>query len=237
LSGFTVPDTVHAAEDSNGCLVLLNQATGRWHKLNRTGTEAFQALRSAADVDHVVEVLLDRHPDVPEARIRHDVEQLVATLVDRGLLVLAADFRRNAAAVLMTPPEPGGPVTVRQRLAALLGFVVALVLLRLPFRIATAAVTRLRRTFARRNASAGEARVVLSAAYRVSRFYPGRVACLELSLAAVLTAALLGRRIDWCCGTAVDPQTFHAWIEVDGVPVTGPADDPIPPTYRKVLAV
>jgi Transglutaminase-like superfamily len=34
--------------------------------------------------------------------------------------------------------------------------------------------------------------------------------------------------VDWCFGTAVDPQTFHTWIEVDGVPVTDPTKDPIP---------
>jgi hypothetical protein len=237
LNEFTIPKTVHAAEDSNGDLVLLNEATGRWHKLNRTGTDVFQALKSGVDVEEVVVSLIDRHPDVPAESIRRDVELLLGTLVERGLLVLAEDFRRSAAAVLMTPSTSRRPITRRQRLATTAGFVMAVVLLRLPFRIATTTIIRLRRLLVRRNASVSEARAILSAAHRVSRNYPGRVACLELSLTAVLAAALSNLRIDWCLGTAVDPQTFHAWIEVGGEPVTDPSDDPIPPTYRKVLTV
>lgn len=237
MTGFVVPDTVHATEDGNGDLVLLNRVTGRWHKLNGTGADVFRALRSAADAEQAIHVLTDRHPDVPADRIRADVEHLLAGLVARGLLVLADDVRRGAAAVLMASPAPSRGHGVRHRVTAAFAFVLALVLLRLPFRITTAAVPRFRAALAHRNASTVEALSVLSAVYRVSRFYPGRVACLEVSLTAVLAAALLGRRIDWCFGTAVDPQTFHAWIEVDGEPVTDPAEDPIPPTYRRVLLV
>jgi hypothetical protein len=232
-----VPDSVHAVEDGNGDLVLLNQATGRWHKLNRTGADMFRALRTTAAVEHAVDVLAGHHPDIPAERIRRDVEHLVAALVERGLLVLPGSVRRSAAAMLMTPPEPTRALGVRQRVAATVAFLMALVLLRLPFRITTGAVARFRRALARQDASVDEALSALSAAYRVSRGYPGRVACLETSLTAVLTAAIRGRRIDWCFGTAVDPQTFHAWIEVDGEPVTDPAEDPIPPTYRRVLLV
>lgn len=237
MTGFAVPDTVHAAEDGNGDLVLLNRATGRWHKLNRTGTDVFQVLRSAADVEQAVGVLTDRHPDVPENRIREDVERLLAGLVERGLLVLVDDVRRSPAAVLMTPAVPRRAISVRERVTGTVAFVTAMVLLRLPFRITTAVVTRLRRVLARREATTDEAHAALAAAYRVSRFYPGRVACLEVSLTAVLTAALWGCRVDWCFGTAVDPQTFHAWVEVDGTPVTDADEDPIPPTYRRVLVV
>ncbi|MBP2323008.1 hypothetical protein JOF56_003393 [Kibdelosporangium banguiense] len=237
MNEFTVPDSVHAAEDSNGDLVLLNQATGRWHKLNRTGTDVFLALRSDVGLDEAVEALIHRHPDIPAERIRQDVDRLVGTLVERGLLVLADDFKRSAAAVLMTPAKPGRPITAGQWVITMAGFVLAVVLLRLPFRIVTTSVIRLRRLLLRRNASVDEARSILAAAHRVSTYYPGRVACLELSLTAVLAGALSGLGIDWCLGTAVDPQTFHAWIEVEGEPVTDPSDDPIPPTYRKVLTV
>ncbi|TCO57959.1 lasso peptide biosynthesis B2 protein [Actinocrispum wychmicini] len=232
-----MPSTVHAATDGNGDLVLLNQVTGHWHKLNRTGTDFFHALSSSVDLDEAVNVLADRHPHIPAERIRHDVEQLVRALVARGLLVLAEDLKRSAAAVLMTAQKPTGRITSGQRAAALVAFLIALVLLRLPFRIATNTVIRLRKTLAHKDATVPEAESALSAAHRITRAYPGRVACLELSLTAVLTAALQRHRVDWCFGTAVDPQTFHAWIEVRGEPVTDPLDAPIPPTYRKVLTV
>ena len=159
----------------------------------------------------------------------------MATLVERGLLVLPDGVRRRAAAVSMIPPETSRTVAVRHRVVAAVAFLLALVLLRLPFRVTTSAVSRFRRVLARRDASVDDALSALSAAYRVSRLYPGRVACLETSLTAVLAGALLGCRIDWCFGTAVDLQTFHAWIEVAGEPVTDPAEDPIPPTYKRVL--
>ncbi|GAB3456325.1 lasso peptide biosynthesis B2 protein [Actinophytocola sediminis] len=238
MTGFAVPATVHAAADGHGDLVLLNRATGRWHKLNRTGSAFFQVLRAGADLEQAVTALTERHPDVPADRIRADLEDLVATLVERGLLVPAqGGGRRSPAAVLMTSPTasraPGGA----HRVAVVAAFLLALVLLRLPFRTSTAAVARFRGRFASRNATTDEAHAALSAAYWVSRFYPGRAACLEVSLTAVLTAALWGLRVDWCFGTAVDPQTFHAWIEVAGEPVTDDTEDPIPPTYRRVLLV
>ncbi|OLF11559.1 hypothetical protein BLA60_11430 [Actinophytocola xinjiangensis] len=241
MSGFAVPEAVHAAPDSNGDLVLLNGATGRWHKLNRTGRAFFEAVRAGATIDQAVATLTARHPTVPATRIRADVERLVATLVARGLLTLSVDDAdtgpRNPAAVAMTAPAATPAPVASRRLAAIVAFVLALVLLRLPFRVTTPTVARLRRWLAHRPATPGEAGAALSATYWVSRSYPGRVACLEVSLTAVLTAALCGHAVDWCFGTAVDPQTFHAWIEVDGVPVTDATEDPIPPTYRRVLAV
>lgn len=62
---FSVSDAVHAARDGNGDLVLLNQATGNWHKLNRTGTAFFEVLRSGADVEQAVTVLAERHSHIP----------------------------------------------------------------------------------------------------------------------------------------------------------------------------
>jgi Transglutaminase-like superfamily/Coenzyme PQQ synthesis protein D (PqqD) len=232
-----VPETVHAAPDGNGDLVLINQATGRWHKLNRTGSALYDVLRAGADLEQAVTALTERHPAIPADRIRGDVELLVATLVERGLLVLSDDTRRSASAVLMTAPDAGRAPRARHRVMAVVAFTLALVLLRLPFRVTTPVVTRLRGRLARRKATESEALAALAAAYWVSRSYPGRAACLEVSLTAVLTAALRGLRVDWCFGTAVDPQTFHAWIEVDGVPVTDASEDPIPPTYRRVLTV
>ncbi|MFD1047277.1 lasso peptide biosynthesis protein [Kibdelosporangium lantanae] len=46
-----------------------------------------------------------------------------------------------------------------------------------------------------------------------------------------------GHRIDWCFGFAFDPRTFHAWIAVNGQPVTDNADDPVRSTYQQVLTV
>lgn len=45
------------------------------------------------------------------------------------------------------------------------------------------------------------------------KFYPGRVACLEVSIAACLLGALRGNMPVWCVGPKFRPLTHHAWVE------------------------
>lgn len=228
-----VPASVRAVPDEEGRLVLLDSATGRWFVLNRSGAAFYEELRSAADIDKAADALVARYPAVPADRIRRDVDELVSALVARGLVELPGAAGRHAAGVLMAVPADEAPAGRRWRLVAPFAFLLALLLLRLPFRTTAALVSRLKR--AKPEASTADARSALSAARRASRWYPGRVACVELSLTAVLTAAFLGVRADWCFGFTVDPYSFHAWIEVGGEPVTHPADEPVPPTYRRVF--
>lgn len=48
-----------------------------------------------------------------------------------------------------------------------------------------------------------------------ARWFPGRAACLERSIAAVLAAAIYRRRsLDLCIGARLDPYASHAWVEV-----------------------
>jgi hypothetical protein len=66
---------------------------------------------------------------------------------------------------------------------------------------------------------------------RLARGLPSRVACLEESVAATVSLALLGKSVTWCHGVAPDPFTFHAWVCTDiaddgtsgvGVPIAEP---------------
>lgn len=228
-----VPATVHTVLDDAGRLVLLDTATGRWFVLNRTGAAFYEELRRTTDLDQAADALATRYGTVPAEKIREDIDELVSALVQRGLVELPDRAERHASAVLMALRDDDEPIGGRWRLAAPVAFALALVLLRLPFRISAAIVARLKRN--KREASPGDVLTALSAARWAGRWYPGRVACLELSLAAVLTAAFLGSRADWCFGFTADPYSFHAWVEVAEVPVTHPADEPIPPTYRRVF--
>lgn len=62
------------------------------------------------------------------------------------------------------------------------------------------------------------------------RWWPGRIACLETSLATVVAAALTGRRARWVLGARFQPHAAHAWAEVPGSAVgrdeQGTADRP-----------
>ncbi|WP_246292910.1 lasso peptide biosynthesis B2 protein [Lentzea indica] len=221
------------AED-DGSVILLNVTSGQWHKLNRTGNELFSAIR-AHGVDAAVEVFASRYPEVPQGQIRLDAEKLLSALVERGLL--EPDNLERGSGGVPIALAPRSPVSLKPKLMAAVALPLALLLLRLPFRMTVKAFKFVKRGLAKRTATKPEALQALAAAKRVSRFHPGRVACLELSLTAALTAAFRGGSVQWCLGVATDPQSFHAWIEADGEPVTDPFDDPIPPTYQRVLAV
>ncbi|SFR20538.1 Transglutaminase-like superfamily protein [Lentzea waywayandensis] len=234
MTHFVVPDSVHTTSEDDGGLVLLNVATGQWHKLNRTGNELCSEI-CAGGLDVAVEVFTSRYPRESPEGIRVHAEELLSALVERGLLEPGGLARGSGGVPIALAPRT--PVALRPLLVAAVALPLALVLLRLPFRVTVKGFKLVKRGRARRTATRTEALQALAAAKRVSRFHLGRVACLELSLTAALTAALRGGSVQWCLGVASDPQSFHAWIEADGEPVTDPYDDPIPLTYQRVLAV
>lgn len=238
MTRFVIPDGVHTERAADGRLVLLNGNTGHWHALNRTGADIYEELVRASDLDHIVDRLAQRYHAVPENRIRDDVKRVTADLVRQGLLrpVEPGHVRRHGA-VLMAAPGASATEPRRRRVLTVVAFVLALVLLRLPFRMTTSVLRVLKRRLADRDATVPEAHYHLVTVRHVTRYYPGRVSCLESSLTVVLAAALLRQRIDWCFGFATDPQRFHAWIEVAGEPVTERTDEPIPGTYQRVVRV
>ncbi|WP_223830465.1 lasso peptide biosynthesis B2 protein [Nocardiopsis quinghaiensis] len=121
------------------------------------------------------------------------------------------------------PPSPGSRPRRRYRCAGLLGFVLAVVLLRLPLKRSVDLVGRLKRGVAR-SATVEEAEAVVGAVRRAAHWFPGRAACLENSLAAALACLFTGRSVDWCIGARLMPYAAHAWIEVGGVPVGEPSE-------------
>lgn len=71
-------------------------------------------------------------------------------------------------------------------------------------------------------ATAENARQAVYAVRRVGLFVPGRVACLEESVAVVLMLAVSRQRVVWCHGVAGDPVRLHAWVETGGQPIAEP---------------
>ncbi|WP_408638120.1 lasso peptide biosynthesis B2 protein [Rubidibacter lacunae] len=63
-----------------------------------------------------------------------------------------------------------------------------------------------------------EAEIIWAAIHKSSLYFPGRVACLELSLAFTIYALISKRSSIWCVGVAVDPIRAHAWVEVEQKP-------------------
>jgi hypothetical protein len=73
----------------------------------------------------------------------------------------------------------------------------------------------------------------IASCQRAARWYPGRAACLELSLASFIALALQGYRADWCIGCRFGPVETHAWIETACGPV-GEPDRPARPLHLTV---
>ncbi|WP_274919418.1 lasso peptide biosynthesis B2 protein [Streptomyces sp. WZ-12] len=119
--------------------------------------------------------------------------------------------------------------TYPERCAAAAGLALALVLLHLPVRRHlrfryTLRAARLARRAGRRPLDPTRAQELVDAVRHTARWWPGRAACMETSLGAVLAAALLGRRLNWCLGARFcpPPVEYHAWAELPG---TGPVGE------------
>ncbi|MEU7161437.1 lasso peptide biosynthesis B2 protein [Streptomyces chrestomyceticus] len=48
----------------------------------------------------------------------------------------------------------------------------------------------------------------------IPAWWPGRIACMEISLATVIAAALTGHQAHWVLGVRFLPNAAHAWAQV-----------------------
>jgi hypothetical protein len=103
------------------------------------------------------------------------------------------------------------------------------------------ALLRRATTHTTRSATNAEARGAVHAVRQAGLLLPGRLACLEESVAVVLMLAASRRRVTWCHGVAADPVRLHAWVETShGEPVAEPPSTlryttllTIPPSPRR----
>jgi Transglutaminase-like superfamily len=86
-----------------------------------------------------------------------------------------------------------------------------------------------------RQITMSEAEIAWASVRKSSFYFPGRTACLELSLAFVLFALMRRRSSTWCVGVATDPIRSHAWVEVDRKPFR--EQDGFERHFRRMLIV
>ena len=211
----------YQSEDHGGVLIL-DTDSGLWIALNATAGDFWRSWQAGAGLEESIAELAVRYPDVSLDSMRTDAEQLVRDLFSRGLIeAIPCGALAGTAAEMAEPEAASAGARPGWRLVggALIVLVVAAVLVRCSFRLSFALVRATRGNWCRRTATSGQATVAVTAVSRAARYYPGRAACLEQSLAAVLLSAVRRRRLDWCLGSASDPYRFHAWVEADGRPV------------------
>ncbi|HEY4597506.1 MAG TPA: PqqD family protein [Thermoanaerobaculia bacterium] len=80
----TVPESV-LFRDLDGEAVLLETGSGRYYGLDEVGTRMWSLLQIHGETGAVCRALLAEY-DVPEDRLRADLENFVETLAARGLL-------------------------------------------------------------------------------------------------------------------------------------------------------
>lgn len=231
-------DVLYAARAPEGVAVMdTRRGRGTWRFLDPIGARLWLEITSGTTPELAVDDLAaywsqrGAQPD----QVRADLRALAADLDKAGLLDGAAPpiVRCHQAAVRFAAPVAVRPA---ERAAGHAGLLAALVLLRLlPVRYAVAAARAATR-MPGRPATIGQAEAAFTAVRRAARWWPGRVACLEESLAAHFAAALTGHRVRWVVGARFTPQGAHAWIEADGSVIGQEESDRVWP-YTPALTV
>ena len=254
-----VADHVRYRSQEQGGVVILDMSAGEWVVLNPTAGDLWRSWQDGAEFAEAVRDVAERYPDVPVAAIKSDAEHLLSELIDRHYMQPAVRLPALAAQPPSAqPPSAAGPGPGRsvgarmaarpgsdplapsewlRSLVALVFLAAADVLLRCSFRRACTLVRLSRKSWCQIDLAAGPASRTVEAVRRAARWYPGRAACLERSLAAALLAAAARRRLDWCLGSVPDPYRFHAWVAVAGQPVAAADDDPDLDQFDLVLSV
>ena len=242
---------IHYRSYEPGSVVILDADEGEWVVLNELAGELWRNWAAGTGTDEALRSVAARHPGIAPEDIRADALHLHDDLVRRRYFRESASTVSAAAPQSLAPVPPSrsvgaamaAPPADRARprpgwlrsLLALVFLALAHILLRLSFRRSLALVRRSRRSWCRDVPRLDGASRTVDAVQRAARWYPGRAACLEQSLAAVLLALVARRRLDWCLGSAPDPYRFHAWVAVDGKPVTRVDDDPALDQYDLIL--
>ena len=82
----TIPDDV-VFRDLAGEAVILNLASGTYFGLNEVGTRMWNLLAEHGSSEQALAVLLEEY-EVEEAPLRQDIDALMHTLVEKGLIVV-----------------------------------------------------------------------------------------------------------------------------------------------------
>jgi len=206
--------SIYAATSTDGVALMdIRTGRGQWRFLEPIGAELWRTITDGATPADAVGKLTTywSHRGADPQQVRTDLTALVDELERADLLHSTPRMvHHEHPEVRFAAPVPAGAV---QRLAGHAGLFLALVLLRLlPIRAAIA-VAHAALRLPGRPATPEEADVAHAAVRRAARWWPGRAACLEESLAAFFAAAFTGHRVCWAIGARFAPQGAHAWIE------------------------
>ncbi|MGW1433549.1 lasso peptide biosynthesis B2 protein [Streptomyces sp. NPDC002431] len=136
--------------------------------------------------------------------------------------------------VMVPSARPTAPL--RDRLVATVALALSLAVTRCPLRWQIAAVRLLVGRFPHARLTRLDALYTAVLAV-MPAWWPGRIACMEISLATVIATALTGRRAHWVLGARFLPDGAHAWAEVPDGAVGRDVGDAVDRPWMPVLTV
>lgn len=215
-----VSKDVVSVYSKDGEAALLNIHGGAWLTLSPDAAYFWSQLETGVDIDAAVAAVADYYEETKGA-VQTELRPVIELLFFEGFLLAEAETKM--AEVHMSTPMTGTGLAIkglprRMRCVAALSLVLSLIVQRLPLWLRL----KLLRVLAKLPggpATLSDAELLVACIRWVGQFYPGRAACLELSVPTFIAGALQGQRVTWCAGIRFDPIVNHAWIEVDGQPV------------------
>jgi hypothetical protein len=218
---YPATDDVIAAFGRDGYGVLLNLRTGRYHPVNETMGDLWCLLDDGHDLDAALQAIADTG-DVEVERVREDAESELAKLRRYRMLTARPRSSRLAIRFGTVDPTPSRRLavtdderaSVSQSAIACVAFVVALALQRMPFRLMLRIMRASRRVRRRQRPTVADTIRWVATVRRVASKHPGWAECHEISIAAFLVLAALGRAPTWLLLAVFDSDDLHACLEV-----------------------
>jgi len=242
----SVPSHVQAIASPEGALVFFNQKKDKYYPLDRTRSEIARQLAATGSAEAALEAMVSAYPQVDRSVLKSDVLRCCEELLNADLLQAVDAQSPNSPLPTTTGrvrlvledgivarSEPArGNIRMRDRLFAVAGLAVSASVLkwskaehRLPI------LQKIQELRANRDATSQEATNIMRSVQSLP--FLGRLACLESSYTAAVTAALFHRRrVEFHRGVSFAPLSFHAWIEAQGEPVTTEYDGFVTGSYQ-----
>ncbi|ARQ69194.1 lasso peptide biosynthesis B2 protein [Streptomyces marincola] len=200
----------NAARLLDGTIAALDIARDRWIWLTPDAARVLDTVLLHGTTTPLAEALTAGGADEAEVRaVLHRAEKALAA--DRLLPAPPGTVPLPGTAATTSPPPGTARPRWRYRLPAAVGlaFAVAAVKL-LPLRWLLAAFATIRLLPPARAGRAAALHTAVLAAR--PRWWPGRLACLEVATATVIACAFTGRRVHLVLGARPLPNEAHAWI-------------------------
>ena len=242
---YGVSDLVRLAVGQTGYYAVLNLHTNSYQVLNPIASVILRTLHEKGTISYTVDRLVIKYANAGRARLESDVTRCVKDWLAKGIIAKRREPSKKKLPnhdITEASYEDAGETVMSynveklhhnqlSRIQVSIAFIISLVLGKFSIKTRLTTLLWCQRILCKRNATKKEARQLQSLAYGITHYYPGRVACLEISYTTALAAALTRKKVQWHLGASFEPPAFHAWIEVEGEPIRTAADDPVDGVY------